>query len=152
MQKGLAVTGLPSDSYAFNNCLYVSPSLFATFGGENPENGVYLELNGFILPVKGESRVSPNQISIGSIHRQMMRISKIDSLNPKGMFVSLFFLVFVPTADNVSKLLALTIEVEVGKKSASAPPMLELDEKKLEEIFRGSLAKHVCDDAIIARA
>jgi len=52
-------------------------------------------------------------------------------------------LVFVPTKDNVSKLLLVSIEVEIAKKSASAPPVLEVEEKKLDEIVRKSLYKHV---------
>jgi vesicle-fusing ATPase len=63
----------------------------------------------------------------------MMKISKIDTLYPEK---------FIPTKDNVSKLLSLNIEVEIGKKAANTPPILEIDEKKLEEIFRKSLVKH----------
>ena len=84
MKSGLAVVGLPSDSYAFNNMIYVSPELFTSMGGENPEGVAYIELNDFILPVKGDKKVPRETIAVGNFHRMMMKISKIDKLNPKG--------------------------------------------------------------------
>eukprot|EP00830_Metopus_es_P021596 TRINITY_DN911_c0_g1_i2.p1 TRINITY_DN911_c0_g1~~TRINITY_DN911_c0_g1_i2.p1 ORF type:complete len:722 (-),score=166.03 TRINITY_DN911_c0_g1_i2:42-2207(-) len=91
------------------------------------------ELKDFILPVKGDKKIPTGQIAMGNLHRQMMRISKIDSPVPK---------IFIPTKDTVSKLLSLSIEVEIGKKSSSAPPVLEVEEKKIDEIFRKTLYKH----------
>ena len=84
MQAGLAVAGLPNDSYAFTNSLYVTTELFQKMGGENPESLVYLELKDFVLPVKGDKKIPQNQIALGNFHRMMMKISKIDTLNPKG--------------------------------------------------------------------
>ena len=84
MLTELPVIGLPSDSYAFNNAMYVSPELFQKLGGENPESLVYLEIKDFILPIKGDKKIPSGQIAMGGIQRQMMRISKIDKLSPKG--------------------------------------------------------------------
>lgn len=83
MIPALQVGGLPNDSYAFSNALYVHPDLFRQLGGENPETLVYLELKDFILPVKGDKKIPTGQIAMGNLHRQMMRISKIDTPVPK---------------------------------------------------------------------
>jgi len=133
MKAGLGVAGLPNDAYAFNNTIYINADVFGKMVGENPEGNVYIELKGFILPLKGDKKIPPNQIAIGNVQRTMMRISKVDELSPK---------LFVATKDNVSKLLSVSIEVDVGKKASNAPSMMELDEKKLEEIFRKSVLKH----------
>ena len=133
MRAGLAVIGLPTDSHAFHNAIYINQDALTKLGGENPESNVYFDLKGFILPVKGDNRIAPNQIAMGNLHRTMMKISKIDELSPK---------VFIPTKDTVSKLLSLNIEVEIGKKAPNTSALLEADEKKLEDIFRKSLAKH----------
>jgi len=133
MKSELAVVGLPSDSHAFENCLFINSNELDKLRGENPENPVYLDLKGYILPAKGDPRIAPNQIAMGNVQRMMMKISKIDSLSPK---------VFVPNKDNVSKLLSLTVEVDIGKKASNAPSLMELEEKALEGNFRKTLAKH----------
>lgn len=80
----LSIGPLPNDSYAFTNALYVSADLYQQIGGENPESLVYFEIKDFILPVRGDKKIPKNQLAIGSCQRQMMKISKIDQVNPKG--------------------------------------------------------------------
>eukprot|EP00826_Nyctotherus_ovalis_P023979 TRINITY_DN1848_c0_g1_i7.p1 TRINITY_DN1848_c0_g1~~TRINITY_DN1848_c0_g1_i7.p1 ORF type:complete len:747 (+),score=237.39 TRINITY_DN1848_c0_g1_i7:194-2434(+) len=131
--KNLAVIGLPNDSYAFNNALYINQAVYTRLCSENPESAIYFELKGFVLPVKGDNMIKPNTLSLGNIQRMMMKISKIDTLSPQ---------VFIPTKDNVSKLLSIAVDIEIAKKAPNAPPVLEVDEKKLEDIYRKSFVKH----------
>ena len=50
--------------------------------------------------------------------------------------------IFPPSQVEVSKLLSVSLNVEIGKKAANVPDLMELSDKKLEEIFRKSMFKH----------
>jgi len=131
--KNLDVTALPSDAHAFHNALYINQETYADLAKENPESFIYFELKGFVLPVKGNPKIKPNSISMGQIQRVMLKVSKIDKLSPQ---------IFIPTKDSVSKLLSIDLVVDIAKLANNVVEPFELDEKKLEELFRKSLVKH----------
>jgi hypothetical protein len=77
----LQVTGLPGDNYALTNKVYISPTLMNSLAPG--QELLYFNIKNFIVSVAPDKKIKDGKIGLGNLHRQMMRISKIDKLYPK---------------------------------------------------------------------